>query len=155
MSAMATASPVSTFVPYPEAESHHSLPVFRVDGEAPKNSLERLLSVFADVRGGEGVGTLLLTVNVFLLLAAYSVMKPARDGLILTEGGAELASYSAAAQGVLLMGLVPMYGWLGTRVVRIRLISIVITFFAATLIAVYAGGAAGLREAVPVYIWIR
>src|SRR5262245_18500530 len=113
-----------------------------------------MLSLFADVRAGEGVTTLLLTVNVFLLLAGYSVMKPARDGLILTEGGAELASYSAAAQGVLLMGLVPLYGWLGTRVVRIRLISIVISFFVTTLMAFYAGAIAGLREAVPFYIWI-
>jgi len=151
---MITASAPRTLVTHPEARSHHSLPVFRVLGEPRKNALERTLSVFADVRAGEGVTTLLLTLNVFLLLAGYSVMKPARDGLILTEGGAELASYSAAAQGVLLMGLVPLYGWLGTRVVRIRLISIVVTFFVVTLIAFYAGGAAGLREAVPFYIWI-
>lgn len=137
-----------------ETPSHHSFPVFRVIGERPKNALERMLSLFADVRAGEGVTTVLLTLNVFLLLAGYSVMKPARDGLILTEGGAELASYSAAAQGVLLMGLVPLYGWLGTRVVRIRLITLVTTFFAATLVAFYAGGALGLREGLAFYIWI-
>ena len=51
--------------------------------------------MFADVRAGEGIGTLLLALNIFLLLAGYSLMKPARDGLILTEGGAEVASYSA------------------------------------------------------------
>ena len=81
-------------------------------------------------------------------------MKPARDGLILTEGGAEVASYSAAAQAVLLMVAVPIYGWLGTRFVRIKLISIVVTFFAATLLAFYAGGLAGLREGIAFYIWI-
>src|SRR5262245_40782430 len=113
-----------------------------------------MLSLFADVRAGEGTTTLLLTLKAFLLHDGKSRMKPARDGLSLTEGGAELASYSAAAQGVLLMGLVPLYGWLGTRVVRIRLISIVISFFVTTLIAFYAGGIAGLREAVPFYIWI-
>ena len=67
----------------------YSLPVFKVIGERPKGLIERALSVFADVRAGEGITTLLLTLNVFLLLAGYSVMKPARDGLILTEGGAE------------------------------------------------------------------
>jgi hypothetical protein len=141
-----TTSALRTLVTHPESQSHYSLPVFKVLGEPRKSVVERALSVFADVRAGEGATTLLLTLTVFLLLAGYSVMKPARDGLILTEGGAELASYSAAAQGVLLMGLVPLYGWLGTRVVRIKLISIVITFFVATLIAFYAGGAAGLRE---------
>jgi len=149
-----TTSAPRTLVTHPESQSHYSLPVFKVLGEPRKSVVERALSVFADVRAGEGATTLLLTLTVFLLLAGYSVMKPARDGLILTEGGAELASYSAAAQGVLLMGLVPLYGWLGTRVVRIKLITIVITFFVATLIAFYAGGTAGLREAVPFYIWI-
>src|SRR5262249_36093203 len=56
-------------VPQPEPLSHASLPVFRVIGDRPKNLLERALSVFADVRAGEGVTTLLMTVNVFLLLA--------------------------------------------------------------------------------------
>ena len=149
-----TTSAPRTLITHPEPRSHHSLPVFKVLGEPRKNAVERALSVFADVRAGEGITTLLLTLTVFLLLAGYSVMKPARDGLILTEGGAEIASYSAAAQGLLLMGLVPIYGWLGTRVVRIRLISIVITFFAATLIVFYAGGVAGLREGVAFYIWI-
>jgi ATP:ADP antiporter, AAA family len=143
-----------TLVTHPELHSHQSLPVFKVLGESPKSALERLLSVFADVRAGEGVGTVLLTVNIFLLLAGYSLMKPARDGLILTEGGAEAASYSAAAQAVLLMGVVPFYGWLGTRVGRIRLISIMMTFFAATLIGFYLGGQIGLREGVAFYVWI-
>jgi hypothetical protein len=51
---------------------------------------------------------------------AVSLMKPARHGLILTEGGAQIASYSAAAQGALLAVLVPFYGWLGTKVVWIN-----------------------------------
>jgi AAA family ATP:ADP antiporter len=141
-------------VTQPETKSHYSLPVFSVVGEPRKNVLERLLSVFADVRAGEGVSAVLMTVNVFLLLAGYSLMKPARDGLILTEGGAEIASYSAAAQGALLAILVPFYGWLGTRVVRIKLITIVMTFFATTLLAFYVGGVMGLREGVAFYIWI-
>src|SRR6188472_4289341 len=150
---MTTSSSPGT-VRRPESLSHHSFPVFRVISEQPKNAVERALSIFADVRAGEGAATILLTVNVFLLLAGYSVMKPARDGLILTEGGAEIASYSAAAQGVLLMGLVPFYGWLGTKVVRIRLLTLVTTFFASTLVLFYAGGVAGLREGVAFYIWI-
>ena len=151
---MTPSSVARQHVAHPEPQSHHSFPVFRVIGERPKSVLERLLSLFADVRAGEGASTLLLAVNVFLLLAAYSVMKPARDGLILTEGGAEVASYSAAAQAALLMIAVPIYGWLGTRFVRITLITIVTTFFAATLLAFYAGGMAGLREGVAFYIWI-
>jgi ATP:ADP antiporter, AAA family len=149
-----TTSAPRTLVSHPEPQSHSSLPIFKVPGETPKSVLERALSLFADVRAGEGASTLLLALNIFLLLAGYSLMKPARDGLILTEGGAEVASYSAAAQAVLLMIAVPIYGWLGTRVVRIKLITIVMTFFAVTLVAFYAGGLAGLREGVAFYIWI-
>ena len=151
---MTPASRTRTLQTHPEPQSHASLPVFKVIGERPKNLVERALSVFADVRAGEGATTVLLTLNVFLLLAGYSVMKPARDGLILTEGGAELASYSAAAQAVLLMGVVPLYGWLGTQFVRIRLIGIVTTFFSTALLVFYAGGMAGLREGFAFYIFI-
>jgi AAA family ATP:ADP antiporter len=143
-----------TLVTHPELRSHQSLPVFKTLGEAPKSYLEKLLSLFADVRAGEGIGTLLLATNIFLLLAGYSLMRPARDALILSEGGAVVASYSAAAQAVLLMVVVPFYGWLGTRVDRIRLIAITMTFFSATLVAFYLGGRAGLREGVAFYIWI-
>jgi AAA family ATP:ADP antiporter len=150
---MKTSEP-RTLISHPELHSHQSFPLFKTLGERPKNLLERLLSLFADVRAGEGVGALLLTVNIFLLLAGYSLMKPARDGLILTEGGAEVASYSAAAQAVLLMAVVPLYGWLGTRVVRIRLIAIMMLFFAATLVAFFVAGRAGAREGVAFYIWL-
>jgi ATP:ADP antiporter, AAA family len=143
-----------TLLTHPELKAHQSLPVFKALGEPAKNVLERLLSVFADVRAGEGVGALLLAVNVFLVLAAYSVMRPARDGLILNEGSAEIASYSAAAQAVLLTFVVPLYGWLGTRVRRIRLIAIVMTFFSLSLVGFYVGGRLGLREGVAFYIWI-
>ena len=149
-----TRSSPRTLATHPEQQSHVSLPVFKVVGEPQKNIVERALSVFADVRAGEGATTLLLTCNVFLLLAGYSVMKPARDGLILTEGGAELASYSAAAQAVLLMAVVPIYGWLATKVVRIRLLGIVTAFFVTLLVAFYAGGKAGLREGFAFYIFI-
>ena len=75
--------------------------------------------MFADVRAGEGVGAVLLALNVFLLLAGYNLLKPARDGLILAEGSAEVKSYSAAAQAVLLMGIVPLYGWIASGVKRV------------------------------------
>jgi AAA family ATP:ADP antiporter len=147
-------SEARTLVTHPELRSHQTVPVFNTLGEPRKGALERVLSVFADVRAGEGLSALLLALNVFLLLAGYSLMKPARDGLILTEGSAELASYSAAAQAVLLMGVVPLYGWLGTRVVRVRLIAIMMTFFAATLVGFYVMGRAGAREGIAFYVWL-
>jgi AAA family ATP:ADP antiporter len=153
-SSSSSTSDPRTLASHPELGSHQSFPVFKTLNEPPKGWLERALSIFADVRSGEGLSVVLLTINIFLLLAGYSLMKPARDGLILTEGGAEVASYSAAAQAVLLMAVVPLYGWLGTRVVRIRLISIMMTFFAGTLVLFYLAGQAGGRVGVAFYVWL-
>jgi AAA family ATP:ADP antiporter len=108
-----------TLLSHPELKSHQSFPVFRTAGEARKGPLERALSIFADVRAGEGLGALLLSLNVFLILAAYYLLRSARQGLILTEGapfgwsGAELAAYCAAGMALLLLGIVPLSGWLG------------------------------------------
>src|SRR6187397_2802576 len=90
-----------TLVSHPELVSGHSFPVFRGLEERPKGPLERALSLFADVRAGEGIGVLLLTLNVFLLLGLYYLLRSARQALILTEGapfgwsGSQLAAYSA------------------------------------------------------------
>lgn len=147
-------SEARTLVTHPELASQKSFPFFKTVGERPKNALEKLLSLFADVRAGEGASALLLAITIFLLLAGYSVMKPARDGLILSESGAEVKSYASAAQAVLLMGIVPLYGWLSTRVVRIRLLTVTTLFFAVTLIAFAVAGRSGARVGVPFYIWL-
>jgi AAA family ATP:ADP antiporter len=52
-----------------------------------RGPLERFLQLFTEVRGGEGAPLLLLTLNVFLILAAYYVMKPVRQALILDQPG--------------------------------------------------------------------
>lgn len=52
------------------------------------------------------------------------------------------------------MAVVPLYGWLGTRVVRIKLIAIMMTFFAGTLVLFYLTGQAGGRVGVAFYIWL-
>ena len=104
----------------------------------PRGPLERFLQLFTEVRGGEGTQLLLLTLNVFLILAAYYVMKPVRQALILDQpGGAELQSYAYAAQAVLLVVLVPLYGALATHLPRRRLINVVTAFFIAWLPAFY------------------
>ncbi len=131
-----------------------TLPVFRALGEQPKSRVEKLLSVFADVRAGEGMSALLLTLNVFLLLAAYYLLKPVREALILSESGAEVKSYSAAAQAVLLVGLVPLYGWIASKVNRARLLAGLILFFVSNLALFWFLGRQGVREGVVFYIWL-
>ncbi|NOT33386.1 MAG: hypothetical protein HOP12_04360, partial [Candidatus Eisenbacteria bacterium] len=104
---------------------------------APRGWLDRALAPFAEVRGGEGATALLLMLNVFLLLGAYYLLKTVREPLILAGGGAEVKSYAAAGQAVLLLVLVPLYGQFASRVSRLRLITWVTVFFIANLVVFY------------------
>lgn len=122
---------------------------------APRGPLERLLRPFADVRDGEGRRLLLLTLNAFLILAAYYVMKPVREVLILVQpGGAELKSYAYGAQALLLFAVVPLYGALATRLPRRLLINVVTGFFIACLPAFHALAHAQAPVAIPFFLWI-
>lgn len=98
-------------------------------GAPGKSWLDRALSVFTDVRAGEGLTALLMLLNVFMLLVCYSVIKTAREPLILLGGGAEVRSYAAAGQAVTLMGFVPVYSWFASRVDRVKLLVGVSLFF--------------------------
>jgi ATP:ADP antiporter, AAA family len=119
-----------------------------------KNWLDRSLSLFTDVRAGEGATALLLAGNIFCFFTLYSVLKPIRSALILSESGAVAQSYAAAGQAALLLVLVPLYGAFASRVNRIRLITWVTIFFAANLVVFWTLGLLGLRIGIAFYIWL-
>ena len=120
-----------------------------------KGPLDRLLGVFAEVRGGEGLTALLLLLNVFLLLTAYYLLKTIREPLILTiPGGAEVKSYSAAATAGLLILIVPLYSLLASRVSRVKLINGVTLFFILCLVAFFVLSRANVPIGVAFFIWV-
>ena len=95
--------------------------------------LDRALSLFTDVRAGEGTTAVLMLLNIFLLLICYSVIKIVREPLILLGGGAEVRSYAAAGQALVLMGFVPLYSWFASRVDRVKLLVGVTLFFVVNI----------------------
>src|SRR5262247_3446467 len=97
--------------------------------DARKSPIDRALSLFTDVRAGEGATAVLMLLNIFLLLVCYSVIKTVREPLILLGGGAEVRSYAAAGQALVLMGFVPLYGRFASRVDRAKLLVGVTIFF--------------------------
>src|SRR5512134_1423366 len=99
-----------------------------------RSPLERFLGLFTEVRAGEGPITLIMALNVFLLLTSYYLIKPVRDALILSSGGAEAKSYLAAAMAVVLFFLVGAYAKLVNRNERTRLITLVTGAFIACLV---------------------
>src|SRR6187401_1213012 len=104
-------------------------------------ALSVLLRPFARVEPEEALNALVMTLTIFLLLTAYYLLKTAREPLILLHGGAEVKSYAAAGQALLLLGFVQLYGWVARKVGRMRLLLGVYLFFAANLVlfAVLAG----------------
>lgn len=118
------------------------------------NGLDRFLRLFSDVRAGEGVTAIILTANVFLLLSAYYVIKPVREALILSDGGAEVKSYASAGQAILLLGLVPVYGMLADRLPRRRLLNAVTGFFVVCLVGFWALARSGAPVGVPFFLWV-
>ncbi len=117
--------------------------------------LDRILSPFTVLRPGEGKDALLLTLSIFVVLTAYYILKVVREPLILSAGGAELKSYTSAAQAVLLLFLIPAYSAIANRVNRIKLISIVTLFFVANLAMFYAMAVANMPFlGVAYFIWV-
>jgi AAA family ATP:ADP antiporter len=122
---------------------------------AAKSRLDRALSLFTDVRAGEGATAVLMLVNIFLLLVCYSVIKTVREPLILLGGGAEVRSYAAAGQALLLMGFVPLYGVVASRVGRMTLVVSVTLFFVACIELFSAAVAARVPfVGVAFFIWV-
>ncbi|MET0412240.1 MAG: hypothetical protein ABW217_13140, partial [Polyangiaceae bacterium] len=120
--------------------------------------IERGLRLVTDVRAGEAPLVLSLTLNVFLLLTAYYIIKPVREALILTlDGGAEYKAYSSGAIAIVLLGAVPLYGLFVDRLPRLKLVVGVTLFFASHLVLFFL--ASQLESVRPLlgilfYIWI-
>jgi AAA family ATP:ADP antiporter len=123
--------------------------------DAPRKTIvERLLSPIADVHRGEVAIALLLTLLMFFILGAYYLLKTAREVFILSQGGAEVKSYSAAGQALLLLMLVPAYGAFASKVNRERLVTWVTLFFVSNVLLFAAAYTFGLRIGIPYFLWV-
>ena len=129
--------------------------------------IDRLLGLFSDVHAGEGSRALLMLANIFLILVCYYIIKTVREPLILNtevpgflqrlgiRGPAEVKTYAAAAQAVILMAFVPAYSWFASRVDRMKLIYGVTLFFAANILAFALTVGTGVQlMGVLFYVWV-
>src|SRR5262245_26387094 len=70
----------------------------------------------------------------FLLLSSYYVLRPVRDALAVELGAQALQRLFTATLAAMLV-LVPVFGWLASRLPRARLLPAVYAFFALNLLA--------------------
>jgi AAA family ATP:ADP antiporter len=119
-----------------------------------KGPLESLLSLVSRVEAGEGGTVTLLFLNAFIMMLLYYILKPVREGLIISGFGAVIASYSNAAQALLFILVVPLYGAFASRVNRVRLLSGMTLFFVSNLVLFVLALGAGINIGIIYYIWL-
>ena len=105
--------------------------------KASSGFIHKVLRIFTVIHPDEVLTTLLLTLNVFLLLTAYYIIKPVRDALMLDSWPAEVKSYLNAAIAVLLVFVVKIFSRMASRFPRQKLITWVTLFFISNLVLFY------------------
>lgn len=106
------------------------------------------------VKRSEAVTVALLALNCFILLTCYYILKVVREPLILLGGGAELKAYASAGQTLLLLGVVPAFGYLSSRVSRIRLMTIMQIIFIGCLVGFYLLAQVKAPIGLAFYLWL-
>ncbi|MBM4269018.1 MAG: hypothetical protein FJ144_20820 [Deltaproteobacteria bacterium] len=125
---------------------------------------ERFLRLFTEVRSGEGQTAILLFVNVFLILCAYYLVKPLRDGWIAIssiEGLSkmEVKAYSSFGQSLLFLSAIAVYARLSARWPRAVLIRRSTLFCMSNLVIFWMLQPGFLLENLPgsgiaFYLWV-
>jgi len=125
---------------------------------------ERMLRIFSEVRPGEGSTGLILLLNIFLVLAAYYMVKPVREGwlsITVVKGLSkmEVKAYSSFAQSIILLFVIPLYARLANRMSRRGLITAVTLFLQANLVIFWLLQPGLLAHRIPYagivfYLWV-
>lgn len=115
---------------------------------------ERLLGIMTRVRPGEGRSAFLFFLHGFLLLSSYQIVKALREALMLTKFSAEVRAYAVAITALVLIFVVPLYGYVRRHVDGERLLRVVTLFFVVTL-PLFAGMVwAGAPIEFVFFIWV-
>jgi len=126
-------------------------------GQKPSGFAYKILRLFTVVHPGEALTAFLLTLNVFLLLTAYYILKPIRDALVVEEWGAEIKLYLNAVSAVLLIFVVKIFSRLASRFPRQKLISWVTLFFISNIGIFYILHLSGVGPGamgIAFFIWV-
>ncbi len=107
-------------------------------GQRIPGSPYRFLKIFTDINPGEAGTAFLLTLNVFLLLLAYYLIKPVREALVISSARVRSSEATlAAAQAILFIFVVKGFSRLASKVPRHLLITWVTLFFISNLVLFY------------------
>ena len=123
--------------------------------EKSSGVFHKFLRLFTVVHPGEALTVILLAANIFLIGAAYSILKPVKKGLILTKHSAEHEAYLFAIVAVLLIFVVKAFSYLSSKVPRQKLIASVTLFFISNLVLFYILSEAGMSLSIlGIIFWV-
>jgi len=117
----------------------------------------KILRLFTVIHPGEAVTAGLLTLNIYLLLMAYYIIKPVREALIIGGQGADIKSYLSAAIAVLLIFVVKGFSAVASRFPRQKLITWVTVFFISNLVFFYIlslGNVTSSTMGIIFFVWV-
>jgi ATP:ADP antiporter, AAA family len=117
----------------------------------------RFLKIFTVIYPGEIAKASLLFLNSFLIMFGYYLIKAVREGLLLARHSAELKSYLAIPQALLLIFVVKAFAKVASRFPRHLLITYVTLFCVSNLVLFNILNWAGVSVAVMgivFFIWI-
>ena len=123
-------------------------------GARSQRLLARALRPFTRVHPAEVATVSMMTLAAFLLLAAYYLLKTVREPLILLEGGAEVKLYARAAQALIMVGVVHVYGELARRFGRMKLLTLVFLFFISNLVLFAVLAETRLHFGLAFFLWV-
>jgi AAA family ATP:ADP antiporter len=118
--------------------------------------LDRLLASVVDVKREERRALLWSFAYFFLILSAYSVLRPLRDNAGIT-GGTRALPFLTTATFFVMLAAAPLYGWLVAKLPRKTLIPLVYHFFAANLVIFWLLLTYGVAQQVVLqvfFVWI-
>ena len=95
----------------------------------------------------------ILFLQAFALMLAYYLMRPVREALILTQGGAEFRSYAVAVQALLLVAHHSRVQRLVRRIEARRIYLLVNAFFVSHLLLFCLASLAGWRIGFAFFVW--
>ena len=119
-----------------------------------ERALARTFRPFAKVEPREAVTAAIMTLAACLLLSAYYLLKTVREPLILLHGGAEVKLYARAAQAVLMVGVVQIYGEVAKRVGRKKLLAAVFLFFVSNLVVFAILSRTSVSIGLAFFLWV-
>ena len=123
----------------------HAMPPDRPRLATPTDAAQHLLRRLVDVRPGETAALMAGFAYFFCLLSGYYLLRPLRDAMGLVGGAGQL-QWLFTATFVVMLALVPVFGWLARRWPPSRFVAIIYRFFALNILCFGALFAAGVQE---------